>query len=138
MKGALALFFLILAIFSQAQITVVNAVEIRLPWLPFVGAVPPAQRGATTPPSPPTHRSTQPPSSGVVVDPTQPINCLLSFGAESVCYFQIASSFFTRQISIGPDCCRAIAQTDQTCRDTIFAQFNNPLFAVSILEHCHA
>ncbi|KFK37769.1 hypothetical protein AALP_AA3G027200 [Arabis alpina] len=62
--------------------------------------------------------------------------CFPDLGDGEACMAEISGSFFNRQISIGPECCKAIVEIDQDCTQAVFKPFSNSYFSSSVKQFC--
>lgn len=62
--------------------------------------------------------------------------CFTDLGDGEACMAEIFGSFFNRQISIGPECCKAIAEIDEDCTQAVFKPFSNSYFSSSVKQFC--
>ncbi|KAL0855807.1 hypothetical protein Bca101_060960 [Brassica carinata] len=62
--------------------------------------------------------------------------CFPDLGDGEACMAEIFGSFFNRQITIGPECCKAIVEIDEDCTQAVFKQFRDFLFTSSVKQFC--
>ncbi|CAN6809366.1 hypothetical protein Bca4012_003598 [Brassica carinata] len=62
--------------------------------------------------------------------------CFPDLGDGEACMAEIFGSFFNRQITIGPECCKAIVEIDEDCTQAVFKQFSDSLFTSSVKQFC--
>lgn len=62
--------------------------------------------------------------------------CFPDLGDGEACMAEIFGSFSNRQITIGPECCKAIVEVDEDCTQAVFKQFSDALFTSSVQQIC--
>lgn len=62
--------------------------------------------------------------------------CFPDLGDGEACMAEIFGSFFNRQITIGPECCKAIVEIDEDCTQAVFELFSNSFFSSSVKQFC--
>ncbi|EOA31906.1 hypothetical protein CARUB_v10015135mg [Capsella rubella] len=62
--------------------------------------------------------------------------CFPDLGDGEACVAEIFGSFFNRQITIGPECCKAIVEIDQDCTQAVFKPFTDSYFSTSVNQYC--
>ncbi|CAH8259138.1 unnamed protein product [Arabidopsis lyrata] len=62
--------------------------------------------------------------------------CFPDLGDGEACVAEIFGSFFNRQITIGPECCKAIVEIDEDCTQAIFKPLSNSFFSSSVKQYC--
>lgn len=62
--------------------------------------------------------------------------CFPDLGDGEACVAEIFGSFFNREITIGPECCKAIVEIDEDCTQAVFKPFSNSLFSSSVKQFC--
>ncbi|XP_031258185.1 uncharacterized protein LOC116116230 [Pistacia vera] len=134
MKGTAIVILFILAAFSGANASRVNAVDaassttnpswwaFRWPW--------------SYNPFPP---SADPNNQQPLFDPNilKCLGDLVSGAAATSCFQQISKSYDSQTISLSPTCCAAVQQLNADCSSTVFSIFNNPFFQYAI-KQCSA
>lgn len=62
--------------------------------------------------------------------------CFPDLGDGEACVAEIFGSFFSPQITIGPECCKAIVEIDEDCAQAIFKPLSNSFFSSSVKQYC--
>ncbi|CAA7032800.1 unnamed protein product [Microthlaspi erraticum] len=62
--------------------------------------------------------------------------CFPDLGDGEACMAEIFGSFYNRQITIGPECCKAIVEIDEDCTQAVFKPFSNTFFSSSVKQFC--